>query len=262
MPITRLISRPMLASMFIAGGIDQLRDPGSKAKQAETVTKVVADRVSFLPKDPETLVRINGGVQVAAGAMLAIGRLPRLSAALLAGSLVPTTLAEHAFWSEQDEQARAAQQVHFMKNVAMMGGLLVAASDAKANKRIVRRAERRQEKARDKAAAAARKDARRHPDQDPDDHHALSGAATLAAAAELARHARHLIPDVDRHELTSDAAARLAETAGKVKLAAGAARHLLPDDLPVADLAGRVGDTAGRLRTTATAAGRRAMDAA
>ena len=55
---------------------------------------------------PSSWCRINGAVQVAAGLMLATGRFPRLSSALLAGSLVPTTLAGHRFWEEEDETRR------------------------------------------------------------------------------------------------------------------------------------------------------------
>jgi len=38
---------------------------------------------------------------------------------------VPTTLAGHRFWEEEDEAARAQQTVQFLKNAAMMGGLLL-----------------------------------------------------------------------------------------------------------------------------------------
>ena len=58
----------------------------------------------FLPKDPVTLVRLNGAVQVGAGALLAVGRVPRLAALALATTLVPTTLAAHRFWELDDPQ--------------------------------------------------------------------------------------------------------------------------------------------------------------
>ncbi len=44
-------------------------------------------------------------------------------------SLVPTTLAGHRFWDESDASSRAAQRIHFLKNVSMLGGLLIAADD-------------------------------------------------------------------------------------------------------------------------------------
>jgi putative oxidoreductase len=71
-------------------------------------------------------------VQAGAGALLAVGVLPRLSALALAGSLVPTTLAGHAFWTFEDPALRKQQQIQFAKNVAMLAGLLYAvAGDAR-----------------------------------------------------------------------------------------------------------------------------------
>ncbi len=58
-----------------------------------------------------------------------MGWWPRLSAAVLAGTLVPTTLAGHRFWEIEDKQERAQQRIHFLKNVTMLGGLLIAAAD-------------------------------------------------------------------------------------------------------------------------------------
>ena len=54
--------------------------------------------------------------------MLATGKFPRLSSLALAASLVPTTLAGHRFWEESDPQVKAQQQIHFFKNVSMLGG--------------------------------------------------------------------------------------------------------------------------------------------
>jgi len=42
----------------------------------------------------------------------------------LAGSLIPTTAAGHRFWEESDPSTRAQQTIHFLKNAAMLGGLL------------------------------------------------------------------------------------------------------------------------------------------
>lgn len=130
MPILRRAARPMLASMFIAGGIDALRNPGPKVPAADDVAPPIAAQVPGLPEqDTEMLIRINGGVQVGAGLMLAIGRFPRLSALALAASLVPTTAAGHRFWESDDEAERKQQQVHFLKNVSMLGGLVLASLD-------------------------------------------------------------------------------------------------------------------------------------
>lgn len=132
--IVRRIARPMLASIFIAGGIDALRNPAPKAAAAQTgldqMIGVAPDSVTDrLPSNPETLVQINAAVQVGAGALLAIGKWPRISALALAGTVVPTTVAGHDFWNYDDPAARAQHRTQFLKNVGLLGGLLLASVD-------------------------------------------------------------------------------------------------------------------------------------
>jgi putative oxidoreductase len=146
MTAIRLIARPMLASMFVVGGIDAAMNPTSKVTKAEKVTDQVPGLVERfapglpMPSDPATMVRINGGVQVLAGLALATGRMPRLSALVLAGSLVPTTYAGHAFWEEKDKAARAGQKIQFFKNISMLGGLLITAVDTEGKPGVAWRA--------------------------------------------------------------------------------------------------------------------------
>lgn len=128
MSVTHTLARPMLAGMFVAGGVDAVQHPEEKAPRAEKVTGTIAEPL-HLPTDPVTLVRINGAVQTVGGVLLAIGKFRRLAAAALAASLLPTTLAGHRFWEEEDAQARGTQRIHFLKNMAMLGGLLLAATD-------------------------------------------------------------------------------------------------------------------------------------
>lgn len=82
-----------------------------------------------LPADDEIVVRGNVAVQTVAGTMLALGLLPRSAAAPLFGSLVPTTIAGHGFWTIEDPVTRKLQRTQFHKNMAMLGGLLFAVLD-------------------------------------------------------------------------------------------------------------------------------------
>ncbi|MEW2068150.1 DoxX family membrane protein [Streptomyces sp. NPDC007346] len=133
MTVLRKLARPLLASMFVSGGYDAVRDPARLVPAAEPVTDPVSARVSprtsLLPEDPEHLVRLNGAVQLGAGVLLALGCAPRLASAALAATLIPTTLAAHRYWTVEDPQERAAQRIHFFKNASMLGGLLIAAAD-------------------------------------------------------------------------------------------------------------------------------------
>lgn len=129
MAVLRAFARPMLASIFVVQGYQTWRNPERVAARAEPVVRPVTSRVSMLPEETEQNVRINGAVQCVAGSMLAMGWFPRLSAAVLAGTLVPTTLAGHRYWEIEDKQERAQQRIHFLKNLTMLGGLLIAAAD-------------------------------------------------------------------------------------------------------------------------------------
>ena len=156
MTIVRLAARPLLASMFVVGGIDSLRTATAKAGAAEPVTDrlvpLLQKLVPQLSDDPTTLVRINGAVQVAAGLALATGRVPRLSSVVLAATLVPTTAAGHRFWEETEPATKKAQRAQFFKNASMMGGLMLAAVDTEGKPGVAWRARR--------AAADVRREAR------------------------------------------------------------------------------------------------------
>ncbi|MEV0325010.1 DoxX family protein [Micromonospora echinospora] len=129
----RSLARALLSGIFLASGVQQLRNPAHFTAQAKPVTDRVTPLLEqaggALPSDAETLVRANGAAQVAGGLMLATGHLTRPAALLLAGSLVPTTLAGHPFWTADDPAARMNHQVHFLKNLGLLGGLLLAAAD-------------------------------------------------------------------------------------------------------------------------------------
>ncbi len=129
MHLIRTAARAMLASMFIYGGIDQVRNARSYTSVAADVTGPVSDAVEQLPDDTEQLVRANGAVQVGAGLALATGTFARPAALALAGTLIPTTAAGHRFWEADEEATRTQQTIHFLKNVSMLGGLVIAALD-------------------------------------------------------------------------------------------------------------------------------------
>ena len=169
MTISRLLARPMLSSMFVVGGLSALRNAERHAAAAAPVTEKLvplAERAvpnAPIPTEPITLVRINGVAQIAAGLALATGRAPRLSAAVLAASLVPTTAAGHRFWEEKDPEKRANQRIHFFKNVSMLGGLMIASLDTEGKPGVAWRARRAARDARREArhvAGTARREAR------------------------------------------------------------------------------------------------------
>lgn len=139
MSLVRRVARPMLAAIFVAGGIEALRHPGKRARRAQPLVDKAAEPL-HLPQDSELLVRANGALMIGAGALLATGRLPRLAAAALAGTLVPATIVEYPFWDAEDPQERRDQQVQVLKNVGLLGGLLLAAVDTEGRPGLAYRA--------------------------------------------------------------------------------------------------------------------------
>ena len=157
MTLTNRLGRPMLAAMFVTGGADQLRHPDEKAAAAAPVVDEIDDKVDAvsMPDDARDAVRLNGAVQLVAGGLLAMNRVPRLAATALAASLVPTTLAGHRFWEIEDEQERAQQRIHFMKNLAMLGGLVITMGDTGREPSMGWKARRAARKTRDDVAETA-----------------------------------------------------------------------------------------------------------
>jgi hypothetical protein len=79
---------------------------------------------------------------------------------------VPTTLAGHRYWEIEDPELRAQQRIHFLKNLTMLGGLLLAAADTSGRPSLTWR--------RTRAARNARRNL-------SDVQHALSGTVNVAS---------------------------------------------------------------------------------
>lgn len=162
--LVRRLARPLLGSMFIVGGLDAALHPDPKTPAAEGIVKFLDDRSSASVPDVATVVRLDGVAKLVAGIGLSLGRAPRLSALVLSASLVPTTIAAHAFWKVDDPDQRAAQKLQFLKNASMLGGLLLAAVDTAGKPSVAwrsRRAVRRLTRKAGRAAEAASESAER-----------------------------------------------------------------------------------------------------
>jgi len=154
----RGVARVLTGSTYALLGMDAFRTPGKRVNTAGPLLASVR-RVAPLPEDDELLVRANAAAMVVAGTSLALGRLPRLSAAALLASMIPTTLAGHAFWDAEDPVKRRQERLHFLKNLSALGGLLIASVDTAGKPGLSWRA-RRAAKDASRTAKQAHKDAR------------------------------------------------------------------------------------------------------
>jgi uncharacterized membrane protein YphA (DoxX/SURF4 family) len=117
----KMLARPMLASVFVTSAWQTLKDPLPAAKHAEPMIERYRTMLpEWLPSDALTLVRADAWLKLGCGALLASGRMSKLAAIVLAVDLVPTTLVGHRVWESGDPEERN----HFLKNVALLGGLL------------------------------------------------------------------------------------------------------------------------------------------
>ena len=129
----RSLARVMLSGIFVVSGARNFKNPGRLVPAAKPVTDRAGPLIQNLhpriPTDTEALIRANAAAQMVGGLMLASGRFARPAALVLAGTLVPTTIAGHAFWNTDDPVARNTNQIQFLKNLGLIGGLLLAAAD-------------------------------------------------------------------------------------------------------------------------------------
>lgn len=145
--ILRRIARPMLAGIFVWGGVQALRSPEAHVEAAKPLLDQLQSKAGdkmpeSMPTDAATLVKIDGAVKVVAGLLLATNRMPRLAALALTSSLIPTTAAAHPFWAEKDPGQRTQQLIHFLKNTGLLGGLLLATADTEGRPSLGWRAKR------------------------------------------------------------------------------------------------------------------------
>ncbi|WP_073500110.1 DoxX family membrane protein [Actinacidiphila paucisporea] len=129
MAVLRKFARPLLASTFVVGGYAALRSPDAQAPDVTPTALPLTERVLRLPQDAEQLVRITGAVQLGAGGLLALGRLPRAAALALSVSLLPAVLAVEPWWTIDDPDERARQRARFFAVLSALGGVLLAAAD-------------------------------------------------------------------------------------------------------------------------------------
>lgn len=112
-----LLGRILLALMFVLAGVGKLGDI------AGTAGYIASGGVPFA-----SAVAVAVGVfEVVAGLALVIGFQARWAALAMAGFTIAASVLFHPFWSLPADQAYV-QQLLFMKNVSVAGGLLLVAA--------------------------------------------------------------------------------------------------------------------------------------
>jgi uncharacterized membrane protein YphA (DoxX/SURF4 family) len=156
--LIRRIARPMLAATFISRGVEALRSPKPAADAArptlERLSKLPDPVGANVPTNAETVARVTAGVQIGAGLLLAAGRLPRISSAALALSVVPGSLGSHAFWNESEPGRKTTERRALLTDIGLVGGLIIAAVDTEGKPSLGWRGRRAARKLSDSVSSA------------------------------------------------------------------------------------------------------------
>jgi len=109
-----LAGRILLAALFIVSGF------GKISGYEGTAGYMAAKGLPLV----NVLLPLTIALELGGGILLAVGFKARWIALLFALFLVPTTFIFHAFWGIDPKEA-AMQQINFLKNLSIMGGMLM-----------------------------------------------------------------------------------------------------------------------------------------
>ncbi len=108
-----LIGKLLLGGYFAFSGLNHFMHTRDMAGWAEQ---------KGLPK-PEIMVYISGLVLILGGLGIIAGAYPVLSIGILSAFLIAANIVMHDFWNL--EEGREEQMIHFLKNTALLGALLM-----------------------------------------------------------------------------------------------------------------------------------------
>ena len=113
-----LIGRILIALLFVPAGI-------SKITGFSGTVGYIASKGLPLPPVAAVIAII---VEVGVGIALLVGFKARYAALILAVFTVAAAIGFHNFWAVEDAMQKMNQNIHFMKNLAIAGGLLFVAA--------------------------------------------------------------------------------------------------------------------------------------
>ena len=115
--ILAILGRLLLSAIFISSGYHKITE------WDQTGDFMAAKGLPLVP------VLLGGAIffEIVGGLSVVVGFKARIGAAMLIVFLIPTTVIFHDFWSYEDFQQQE-QLIHFMKNFAILGGLIQIAA--------------------------------------------------------------------------------------------------------------------------------------
>jgi putative oxidoreductase len=112
--LAALLGRNLLAAVFVLSGINKLGNFAGTAAFMSSAGLPLA----------ELLLVTTIAIELVCGLMLVIGWQTRFAALVLLLFMIPVTAIFHNPWAATDAALAQQQMIHFLKNIAIMGGLL------------------------------------------------------------------------------------------------------------------------------------------
>jgi putative oxidoreductase len=115
MNIAFLIGRIIVGGYFISAGVNHFKNLNDMSEFAKSKGTPA----------PKAAVAGTGILLLLGGLSMLLGVLPLVGVILLIIFLLGVSFQIHAFWKVSDPQARAMEMIYFMKNIALIGALLM-----------------------------------------------------------------------------------------------------------------------------------------
>ena len=110
-----VIGRIILAGFFVYSGFNHFKRLGMMSDYS---------KMKGVPL-PSIAVALTGLMLMLGGLSILLGAYPVVGIFLLVVFLIPVSFMMHNFWKVQDPQLRAAERVNFLKNIALLGAVLM-----------------------------------------------------------------------------------------------------------------------------------------
>jgi putative oxidoreductase len=113
-PYITILARLLLSSIFLISGFTKIAKPSGDASQMRSKGMPAVGLLLTLA----TIIEVGGGLSILLGYKASLGSF------VVFLYLIPVTLVFHNYWAYEGKE-RLAQMENFIKNLAIMGGLLL-----------------------------------------------------------------------------------------------------------------------------------------
>ncbi|PZP28976.1 MAG: DoxX family protein [Kocuria rhizophila] len=143
MSIVRRLARPLLATGYVAGGVEAFRDSSAAAEKLDPVLKQVEQVLPQVRPVTANRAQVAQGIaaaQVLAASALALSKLPRLSASVLLGTTAINTYVQYQSSDTSTKEAKSNRRNNVFKNLSLVGAVMIASVDTSGNPSLAWRA--------------------------------------------------------------------------------------------------------------------------